>query len=391
MSNGAGARVGSAESAPSQTSSFKSSHPPAKNDVDGRTEAASAVSASASTVLMMSTMQENVHAEARAPPAMAAATGLIPRDDTCMPVPARAKAEAPLAAPPAQATADPTPQPSVSTGRVTHFESPDAAVEHEKTCDGPPPPSADGNDNLAAQKLLERLMSNGHERPEGDVCKICFLLIGFPMSKHSKYNTCCMKRICYGCDWAAFKQGLLDICPFCRTPPPADDASTLAMVQRRADKGDAVAIGYLGDYFYHGLLGLAKDVPRAIKLWTNAAELGSLQAHCTLGLKYYTGEGVEEDKPRGIRHWQQAAMEGHATSRHALGLVERQKGNYDLALQHWMVSARIGHEESLSRIKEMFKQGHATMTQYSEALKGYQDAMEEVKSPQREEAMRLGV
>ena len=37
-------------------------------------------------------------------------------------------------------------------------------------------------------------------------------------------------------------------------------------------------------------------------------------------------------------------------------------------------------------IKEMFTDGDATKAQYAEALKGYQDAVEETKSHQREEA-----
>ena len=51
----------------------------------------------------------------------------------------------------------------------------------------------------------------------------------------------------------------------------------------------------------------------------------------------------------------------------------------------------MGFEESLNAIKEMFKEGHATKAQYAEVLRGYQGALEEMKSPQREEAKRLGV
>ena len=64
-------------------------------------------------------------------------------------------------------------------------------------------------------------------------------------------------------------------------------------------------------------------------------------------------------------------------------------GNYELALQHWMISAKMGREKSLNNIKSMFKEGHATKAQYAEALRGYRDAVEEMKSPQREEAKRL--
>ncbi|EJK54982.1 hypothetical protein THAOC_25341, partial [Thalassiosira oceanica] len=136
---------------------------------------------------------------------------------------------------------------------------------------------------------------------------------------------------------------------------------------------------------------LAKDVPRAIELWAEAAELGSLDAHFQLGHMYYTGNGVAEDKPRCIRHMQQAAVQGHVESRYILGAVEYRNGNYELAVQHWMISAKMGDEGSLNEIKEMFKKGHASKAQYAEALIGYRDAVEETRSPQREEAKRPGV
>ena len=242
----------------------------------------------------------------------------------------------------------------------------------------------------AAQNLAERLMSSGHERPEGETCPICFLLVGFPFHEHSLMNVCCMKRVCKGCALAASRQGMLDICEFCRTPFPPDDASKLATIQKRVDKGDAEAIKQLGDKYCHGELGLAKDVPRAVELWTEAAELGSKDAHHELGHTYYYGDDVEEDKARAIHHWQQAAMEGHVGSRHSLGFAEYDNGNYNLAVQHLMISAKMGYEKSLNRTKEMFKAGYATNAQYAEALMGYRDAVEEMKSPQREEAKRLG-
>ena len=231
----------------------------------------------------------------------------------------------------------------------------------------------------------------GHERWEGDVCPICFLYMEFPVNRHSKRNFCCMKRVCNGCILGAHRRGLLDICPFCRTLLPADDASALAMIQKRVDKGDAEALHFLGEQYYKSELGLAEDVPRAIELLTRAAKLGSLEAHYQLGIVYYYGDVVEEDKPRGIYHWQQASIKGDAESRRKLGVVEFHKENYGLAVQHWMISAKMGYEGSLNNIKTMFMEGHATKAQYAEALRGYGDAVEEMKSPRREEAKRLGV
>ena len=116
-----------------------------------------------------------------------------------------------------------------------------------------------------------------------------------------------------------------------------------------------------------------------------------MDAHYQLGNAYYSGDGVEEDKPRGIHHWQQAAMKGELVSRHNLAVVEYQERNFQRAMQHYMISAKLGYEKSLNAIMRRFKEGHATKAQYAEALLGYRDAVEEMKSPQREEAKRLGV
>ena len=248
-------------------------------------------------------------------------------------------------------------------------------------------------DDQAARNLQERLMASGHERPEVDRCPICFDLIELPMNEHGWMNVCCMKRVCKGCELAARQRGIYDRCPFCRTPftKANDGESRLAMIRKRVRKGDAEAIKSLGDHYFHGELGLAKDVPRAIELYTEAAELGSLEAHNLLGHTYYHGKSVEEDKPRAIHHLQQAAIQGHANSRNNLGCVEVVNGNYGLALRHFMISAKMGHGDSLNAIKDMFKDGHATKAQYAEALVGYRDAVDEMKSPQREEAKRVGV
>ncbi|EJK43846.1 hypothetical protein THAOC_37669 [Thalassiosira oceanica] len=246
-------------------------------------------------------------------------------------------------------------------------------------------------ESTAARNLRQQLMENGHERPEGHTCPICFDLIEFPVGKHSKRNSCCMKTVCNGCILAAERRGFNESCPFCRTSLPDDDASTLAMIQKRVNKGDAAALSHLGEHHYHGQLGLVKNVPRAIELWMEAAELGSVDAHYRLSVVYFTGNCVEEDKARGIHHWQQAAMGGDAESRHNLGVFEFNNGNHQLSAQHHMISAKMGYERSLNNIKDMFKEGLATKAQYADALIGYRDAVEEMKSPQREEAKRLGL
>ena len=245
--------------------------------------------------------------------------------------------------------------------------------------------------SVEAARYSERLFDEGHERTERDRCPICYLYIELPVNEHAQFYECCMKLVCKDCHFAACSQGLED-CPFCRTPLPydyTDYTSKLAMVEKRASKGDAESIFILGQKYYFGIYGLTMDVPRAIELWTEAAELGSLYAHYQLGVEYFEGKFVKEDKARGLHHWQKAAMNGHVESRNNLGIVEYENGNYKLAVQHQVISAKMGDEKSLNDIKDLFMKGHATKAQYAEALIGYRDAAEEMKSHEREEVKRL--
>ncbi|EJK76226.1 hypothetical protein THAOC_02027 [Thalassiosira oceanica] len=206
----------------------------------------------------------------------------------------------------------------------------------------------------AAELKDEQLYSRGHERPEGDFCPICTLPIPLPMTPVAEAN----------------------------------DHMKLAMIQKRVAKKDPDAFYHLGTKYVHGELGLQKDVQRAVKLWTEAAELGSIDALYNLGVLYDSGNGVQEDKVKAVHFWTKAAMQGHVRSRNNLGCNEGEKGNHDRAVRHLLISAKMGDENSVETIKQVFMAGVATKEQYAEALKGYQDAVEGMKSHDRDEAKR---
>ena len=245
----------------------------------------------------------------------------------------------------------------------------------------------------AAELKDEQLYSQGHERPEGDFCPICTLPIPLPMIEHSNSNACCMKKICQGCDFAAKKRGMND-CAFCRTPYPDNDADRLSMLQARVEKKDPEAIHFLGLHYFHGMLRLQKDMRKAVELWEEAAELGSVGALYNLGFARHSGDGFQVDRQvdrtKAVHFWSKAAMQGHVESRYNLGVIERKENNHDRAVKHFLISAKMGDNDSFETIKEYFMTGDATKEQYAEALKGYQDAVEEMESHGRDEAKRLG-
>jgi len=234
-------------------------------------------------------------------------------------------------------------------------------------------------------------MNSGHAMPEGKFCPICCLPIALPTGQHSVLKPCCTKPVCHGCLMASELAGMGDLCPYCRTPRPDSSAAGLALIQKRVDARDPAAMSLLADEYQFGTHGLQKNIPRAIKLWTDAAQLGDLGAHFNLGYAYYLGGShsmgtVEQDKAKGILHWQHAAIKGHHASRFVLGNLEFDDGNDELAVQHFMISTKMGDEDSLNMIKDMFMEGFTTRSKYAEALKGYQRALEETETTQRAEA-----
>ena len=173
--------------------------------------------------------------------------------------------------------------------------------------------------------------------------------------------------------------------------PPDNHDDELAMIRTRVAKKDPVAINNLGNKYCHGGLGLQKDRQRAVQLWIEAAELGSIEALYDLGVSHEYGVGVQQDKAKAIHFYERAAMQGHVESRHNLACEEDEKGNHDRAVRHLLISAKMGYDRSVEAIKNMFMSGVVSKEQYAEALRGYQDAVEEMKSHDRDEAKRLGI
>ncbi|EJK73390.1 hypothetical protein THAOC_04988 [Thalassiosira oceanica] len=153
-----------------------------------------------------------------------------------------------------------------------------------------------------------------------------------------------MKRICAGCYVAAKERGMFD-CPFCRAAIPDNDADNLTMLRARVRKKDPMAINLLGEQYFYGGLGIQKDMRRAVEMYTEAAELGSVEALFSLRNANYHGNGVQQDKAKGIKFYKKAAMQGRAMT-------------------------KMGDKDSLESIKEAFMVGGvATKEHYAEALK----------------------
>ena len=225
--------------------------------------------------------------------------------------------------------------------------------------------------------------------PPAEDCPICMLLLP-SLITGSRYRGCCGNRICSGCIYAVEKRdGGVGLCPFCRTPAPTAEEILLEQYKKRAELGDADAIRNLGCCYFDGSHGLPQDYAKALGLWHQAAELGNTTSYYNIGVAYHNGNGVERDEKKANHYFELAAMGGHLDARHNLGAKEGRAGNIDRALNHFMIAAGYGDNDSLEMIKQMFMNKYATKDDYAKALRAYQASLVEIKSPQRDEAAAL--
>jgi len=256
--------------------------------------------------------------------------------------------------------------------------------KHKKECEG--------HIRLAAEhaaKLHDIELFKQPSPPEDD-CPICFLLIP-KLGTGSSYYACCGKRVCNGCAHAPVydNQGNVvaeKICPFCRTPVPKSEEEMIERYEKRMEAIDVIAIYAMGCYYREGLHGYPQDVGKGLELLHRAAELGYPLAYSCIGNMYEIGRGVEVDKKKARHYYELAAIGGCEKARYNLGSNEKSSSSMGRALKHYMIAVRSGQNNSLSAIKRLYSNGHASKDDYMEAIQAYQKYLGEIKSPQRDKA-----
>ena len=200
-------------------------------------------------------------------------------------------------------------------------------------------------------------------------------------------------------------------CPFCREDSGSRSShDQLEYVRKRVERGDIHAICWLGCIYENGLYGLDVDETRAYGLWARAAEGGSIEAEYWLGEALMIGKGVGKDVDAAARHFEAAgrrgmflrvmicclltlylAMAGCERSRFELGRYEyNEKRNLARARLHWTIAARMGDKDSLHSLGRLKNKGLVSKAGYEDALAGYQNARNEIRSEERDRAMGYG-
>ena len=237
-----------------------------------------------------------------------------------------------------------------------------------------------------AAELKDEILFKQPESTHLGDCPICCLPLPIDPEKYT-FPTCCSKRICKGCNYAnqmrEHERRLQPQCPFCRTAFPYTDEENNEQRMKRVEANDPVAMCYTGMKRY-----LEGDYNAAFEYLTRAVALENIEAHDRLSMMYEEGKGVEKDEKRAMHHAEKAAIGGHPDARHNLGCMEWENGQYDRAVKHWIIAAKLGYDDSLEAVKILYKAGHVSKENFAAALRDHHAAIEATKSPQREEAAK---
>ena len=138
--------------------------------------------------------------------------------------------------------------------------------------------------NKQMAELRDEILFKQPESSNFGDCPICCLPLPIDPQK-SRMMACCSKMICQGCDYVNIirQRGLLipqePSCAFCREPLPDTEEEAEAMLMKRIEKNDPVAMRQMG--FNRDREG---DYKSAFEYFTKAAELGDAVAHYNLSV-----------------------------------------------------------------------------------------------------------
>ena len=245
-------------------------------------------------------------------------------------------------------------------------------------------PEHAGKCRKRAAELRDEILFKQPESNHFGDCPICCLPVPID-EQQTVFMTCCSKRICLGCIYTnqerEIKGRLQQKCPFCREPAPDRYEEHNRRLMKRIEANDPAAMCEMGADIYN-----EGHYDSAFKYYSRAAALGNVLAHYHLSTSYREGQGVEKNEKKHVYHAEKAAIAGHPEARYNLGCTEEQRGSFDRAAKHYIIAAKLGDDDSLRRVKDLYQSGIVNKDDFTAALRGYQTAINATKSPQREEA-----
>lgn len=127
-------------------------------------------------------------------------------------------------------------------------------------------------------------------------------------------------------------------------------------IEKLFEQNNADAQYKLGIRYYTGD-GVEKNHSEAIKWCKKAAEQGNAEAQYNLGVCYEKGEGVDKNLAEAAKWYRKVAEQGDANAQRNLGLYYIQEKRDNVIGYAWIfLSVKNGLEDSTSKLAELEKQ-----------------------------------
>ena len=215
-------------------------------------------------------------------------------------------------------------------------------------------------------------------------------MIPLPLRRaDSMYKFCCGKNICGGCyleNERVASSSVSELCPFCRSPPTEGFGTTVELMQKRIDKGDAEAIYNVGTYHANGQYGFEKNTEKAVTLFTRAAKLGHGRGCSRLAYAHMVGDlGVKKNVPKARHYFELAVKAGDIEAHHNLAIMHMSNRAFTYeALYLLKVAAVSGYEPSIELLEDFGDTGCISKEELEDLRKAHKAADAETKSEDRE-------
>jgi TPR repeat protein len=207
------------------------------------------------------------------------------------------------------------------------------------------------------------------------------------------YYPCCGKIICCGCIQSLVESGNLKQCPYCKAEISMDEENDnideenhVKELMKRVEANDPNLIYELANHHHtKGLRGSQEDREKAKELWTQAAKLGSSQAHFKLGVCHSEGGDLKKAK----FHFEFAAMAGHEVAREMMGLMEGISGNMEGSIKHLVIAASSGNYSAMHELIKVYKSGYVSRESIDSTLTAYNNSCKEMRSEARDAYIKM--
>ena len=166
----------------------------------------------------------------------------------------------------------------------------------------------------------------------------------------------------------------------CLQETNASNEEIVTAYRNAAEMRQPEAQCFLGDWCYHGEMGLPVDMNEANKWWRKAAEQGESYAQYKVGLGYDFGRGVDKDKKEAVKWYKRSASKGYVTAIYQLGSCYYHgngiKKNKKEALKYFRIAAKYDFADAVCMIGDYYYYGDIVDEDEEEAIKYYKRAVE---------------